>query len=453
MTQKTVAVVKYEKPLSSVRKAVSMANGLKRLSPGMKVFIKPNIVYWTRAASFHLWGVITTSRVIEDAVTLLKERGVEDITVGEGIVTFNPQDRQTPSHAFETLGYNVLASRYGVKCLNLHERPFETVNMGRGISLNFNADILKSDFVIDVPVLKTHAQTVVSLGIKNLKGTLDFKSRKRCHSADPDRDLHSMIARLPRVIQPDLTILDGIYTNERGPGFDGKLRRSNILVASTDMLSADMVGARILGYDVSEVPHLAWAARDWERPVDFSDISIVGEEVRSVASPHAYAFPYAEEAEESLPLPMKRMGIQGLSYRKYDLTMCTYCSYLNGRILNAIAQAWRGEPWDDVEVLTGKAMKPTPGKKKTILIGKCIYQANKDNSDINEMIPVKGCPPSTEDIVKAFRRAGIHLDPKMLEDVDTVAQLYAAKYEGRPGFDEAFFKIRSDPAGTEQEED
>jgi hypothetical protein len=262
-----------------------------------------------------------------------------------------------------------------------------------------------------------------------------------------------MIARLPRVIQPDLTVLDGIYTNERGPGFDGKLRRSNILVASTDMLSADMVGARILGYDVSEVPHLAWAARDWERPVDFSDISIVGEEVRSVASPHAYAFPYAEEAEESLPLPMKRMGIQGLSYRKYDLTMCTYCSYLNGRILNAIAQAWRGEPWDDVEVLTGKAMKPTPGKKKTILIGKCIYQANKDNSDINEMIPVKGCPPSTEDIVKAFRRAGIHLDPKMLEDVDTVAQLYAAKYEGRPGFDEAFFKIRSDPAGTEQEED
>jgi len=38
-------------------------------------------------------------------------------------------------------------------------------------------------------------------------------------------------------------------------------------------------------------------------------------------------------------------------------------------------------------------MKPTPGKKKTILIGKCIYQANKDNPDIQEMIAVKGCPP------------------------------------------------------------
>ncbi|GAH08099.1 unnamed protein product, partial [marine sediment metagenome] len=31
-----------------------------------------------------------------------------------------------------------------------------------------NADMLNSDFLIDVPVLKTHAQCVVSLGLKNL---------------------------------------------------------------------------------------------------------------------------------------------------------------------------------------------------------------------------------------------------------------------------------------------
>lgn len=450
MTKKTVAIVRYEKPLASVRKTVELANGLNSLSPGMKVFIKPNIVYWTRTTRFHMWGVITTSRVIEDVVILLKERGVGDITIGEGMVTFNPKDRKTPFHAFESLGYNVLTRRYGVKCLNLHERPFTKVDIEKGVSLNFNTDILESDFVINIPVLKTHAQTVVSLGIKNLKGTLDLKSRKKCHSADPEKNLHYMIAKLPRVIQPGLTILDGIYTNERGPGFDGKLRRSNILAASTDMLSADMVGARILGYEVSDVPHLAWAARDWERKGDFSEIKIVGEKTQSVASRHAYAFPYAEDEEGSLPLPMKRMGIKGLSYPKYDLTMCTYCSYLNGRILSAIAQAWKGQPWDDVEVLTGKAMKPTPGKKKTILIGKCIYQANKNNPDINEMIPVKGCPPSTKDIVKAFYRAGISLNPAMLENMDTVAELYTRKYAGRPGFDDALFKIRSNPEDVQE---
>lgn len=61
--------------------------------------------------------------------------------------------------------------------------------------------------------------------------------------------------------------------------------------------------------------------------------------------------------------------------------------------LPEIARVWNGEPWDDMEVLTGKTMKPGMGKKKTILFGKCIYQANRDNPDIKEIIAVKGCPP------------------------------------------------------------
>ncbi|MGD9369875.1 MAG: hypothetical protein PVF14_00505 [Desulfobacterales bacterium] len=72
--------------------------------------------------------------------------------------------------------------------------------------------------------------------------------------------------------------------------------------------------------------------------------------------------------------------------------MCTHCSLVNGLMLSAIQFAWKGEPWGDVEILTGKSMQPTPGKKKTILLGKCIYQAHKDNPSIHEMIPVKGCP-------------------------------------------------------------
>jgi uncharacterized protein (DUF362 family) len=433
--------VKYEKPLESVRKAVELAKGLESLPPKAKVFIKPNIVFWTKAVPFPKWGVITTSRVVEDMVVLLKEQGIDDIVIGEGTVTFNPKDKETIASAFETLGYHILRKRYGVKCINVFERPFEKVDLGEGVALNFNTDMLHSDFLVDIPVLKTHAQTVVSLGIKNLKGTLDIKSRKKCHSADQEKGLNYMIAKIPKILPPCFTILDGIYTNERGPGFDGKIRRSNILVASSDILSADMVGAKILGYLPSEVPYLVYAAQDSGRPADLSDIEVVGEKIEHMASPHGYAFPYEEDGGGSLPLPMKRMGIQGISYRKYDLTMCTYCSYLNGRILSAIAQAWKGEPWDDIEVLTGKAMKPTPGKKKTILIGKCMCQANKDNSDIQEMIAVKGCPPSTKQLVDAFHRAGIPLNPAIIENMDNVPGFFMKKYEGRPEFDESFFRI------------
>ena len=434
-----VAIVRYEKAMDSVRRVVELSNGLENCPSNAKVFIKPNIVFWSRTVPFPKWGVITTSRVVEDIVVLLKERGINDITIGEGTVTYDPKDTETQPHAYESLGYNVLRSRYGVKSINIHERPFEKVDLGDGLTLSFNTDMLQSDFLVDIPVLKTHAQTIVSLGIKNMKGTLNITSRKKCHSPDPKRDLNYMIAKIPRVLPPSLAILDGIYTSERGPSFDGKIKRSNLLAASSDILSADMVGAGILGYDPSEVPYLAQAAMDCGRPTDLSDIEIVGERLEDVASRHEYSFPYTSDG--TLPLPMKHMGIQGLTYRKYDLTLCTYCSLINGPILTGIAKLWKGTPWDDVEVLTGKTMEPTPGKKTTILIGKCMYQAHKDNPHINDMIAIKGCPPSIKQVLDAFHRAGIPLDPAILEDMDKVPGGFLKKYEGRPEFDESFFRI------------
>jgi hypothetical protein len=287
-------------------------------------------------------------------------------------------------------------------------------------------------------VLKTHAQTVVSLGIKNMKGMIDVPSRKKCHSADPKRNLHFMVSKLANPLPPTLTVIDGIFSTERGPGFDGKIRRNNILIASRDILSADMVGARILGYEPAEVPHLAHAASDRGRPLDLSDVEIAGEKVEDLASRHEYSFEYTEDG--ALPEKMAEMGIKGLAYPKYDLTMCTYCSVLNGVILASIALAWKGKPWDDIEILTGKEMKPTPGKK-TILLGNCLWKSLKDHPDIDSMIAVKTCPPSRTEIVKALRQVGIDVNPAPLENIEQIPAFFMPKYEGKPEFDEALFRI------------
>ncbi|HMK34123.1 MAG TPA: DUF362 domain-containing protein [Desulfomonilaceae bacterium] len=439
MNVPTVAIVRYDKPLESVRTAVDLSKGLDHLPAGAKVFIKPNIVFWTAAAQFPKWGVITTSRVVQDMVLLLKERGIDDITIGEGTVVYDPKDYETAAHAFETLGYHVLNKRYGVKYLNVFQRPFEKVDLGGGVELHFNTDFLASDFVVNIPVLKTHAQTVVSLGIKNIKGTIDIKSRKKCHSADPEKDLHYMISKLANRLPPSFTILDGIFTNERGPAFDGRIRRSDILVASRDVLSADKVGATILGYEPSQVPHLVHAARDAGRTMDLSDLEIVGEQIQNVAMNLQFDFTYNET--NTLPVAMEKMGIQGLSYPKYDLSLCTYCSVLTGLVLASIAFAWKGEPWKDVEVLTGKNMKPTPGRKNTILLGKCMYEANKKNPDIQNMIAVKSCPPSPEAVVKALHQAGIDVNSAIFEHMDKGPAMYMQRYEGKPEFDESLFRI------------
>ncbi len=439
MHKPIVAVVRYEEPLASVRKAVDLAGGLDHLPARARVFIKPNVIYWTTKTVFPKYGVITTSRLVEDAVILLKERGIDDITIGEGLVTLGPKDRETPAHAFESLGYNTLKERYGVKVLDLHQRPFEKVDLGDDVTLAFNADYLASDFLVNLPVLKCHAQTIVSLGIKNLKGLINVPSRKECHSEDPERDLHFMVGKLAKTLPPSLTILDGIYTIERGPLYDGKARRTDALVASSDMLAADMAGTRILGYLPSEVPHLVHVARDQGRSLDPSEVEWRGEAVEDFAYRHEASFPYTDDG--TLPLPMEKLGIQGLSYNKYDLSLCTYCTPVNGVTLWSIAMAWKGKAWDDVEVLTGKSMKPTPGRKKTILLGKCMYQANKDHPDIQEMIAVKGCPPTPKAIVKALQQAGIEVNPAHLEEIETYPGMFMKRYEKRPEFQESFYRV------------
>ncbi len=441
MDKSIVAIVRYEKPFESVRKAVDLSHGLDQLSRKARVFIKPNLILWRGVSPAILpkWGMITTTRVMEDMVVLLKEKGIDSITIGEGPVISDPKNKEKAARAFDGLGYNTLKRRYGVKCLNIFERPFEKVALGEGMVLNVNVDILNSDFIINIPVLKTHAQTVVSLGVKNMKGVIDIESRKKCHSVDMEKDLHYMIARLANKLPSSFTLLDGIYTNECGPFFSGQIRRSNILVASGDLVSTDIVGAKILGHNPSEVLHLVYLGKIRGRSLDLSNVKVIGERLEDVISSHEYAFPY--NADGTLPLMLDEIGIKGLSYRKYDLTLCTACWGLSIVIPIAIAQAWKGKPWDDVEILTGKMMKPTPGKMKTILIGKCIFEANKHNPHIHEMIAAKGCPPPPEAIVKAFHEAGIEVDPVFFEDKNAVPKFFMKRYEGRPEFDESFFRI------------
>ncbi len=439
MEKHVVSIIKYLKPLESVRTAIDKAGGFTKLNPSSKVYIKPNVVYWNRLVPFPKWGMVTTSRVMEDTIKLLVERSVKDITIGEGIITYDPKDKATPAHAWETLGYNTLAKRYGVKVVNLFEQPYRKVDIGGDFFANVSTVALDADFFIDMPVLKTHTQAVVSLGIKNMKGCLDMATRKKFHSADLEKNLHFNVAKLARIFKPALTIIDGIYTLERGPAMNGAAHRKDILVASTDVLSADLVGAKLLGFDPKSVPHLVHSAKYQSRPIDLSDITVAGETIESLATPHEWEFEYNEAKD--LPLPFHKKGMKGLKYRKFDDTMCTYCSDINAILLNAIKFAWEGKPFDEIEVLTGKRMKPTPGMKKTVLVGQCIYNATKDDPAIKEAVPIKGCPPLIESLKEGLQRINIELPDMFWNGIDKGAGLFMARYRDKPEFDEQFYRV------------
>jgi hypothetical protein len=79
--------------------------------------------------------------------------------------------------------------------------------------------------------------------------------------------------------------------------------------------------------------------------------------------------------------------------------------------------------------------------KKTILFGKCMYQAHKDNPDIRELIAIKGCPPSPKSLLKALHQAGIDADPGLFENIDQLPGFFLSRYKDRPEFEESFFRV------------
>ena len=435
-----VAVVNYERPLESLRKAVDLAGGLGDVSRDSKVFIKPNFCLWHEGVDFPKYGVLTTARMIEDMVILLKEHGVKDITMLEGIVEIERSTESTLQLVAKGMGLDILAERYGVKMIDVMKGSFAKVTAG-DVTLSVNRDILDADYVINMPVLKTHTQAIVSLGIKNLKGVLNIASRKKCHNADHSIGLDYHLAKLPDMLSPSLTILDGIYTLERGPLYTGRAHRSNIIVASKDLISADKVGAIILGFTPQSIPYIALAAENNGRPTDLSDVNIKGEvDIKTALKPHKWEFEQNESGD--LPLFFERAGIKGLTYPQADNTMCTYCSAFIYLVIWGILMAKnKDRPLDDIEILHGKIHEPSKGHKHTLLVGQCQVKRNSEHQLINHCVKIKGCPPSEKALFEAYRELGIELPDDFTEWMAKMPETFMRRYTDQPGFDEAFYRI------------
>lgn len=306
-----------------------------------------------------------------------------------------------------------------------------------------STDIIDADYIVNVPVLKTHGQTIVSLGVKNLKGALDMASRQTFHGPGHGLDLDACVSMLPGLIPPSFTIIDGIYTLERGPIIYGEAHRSNILVASQDVVSADKVGARLLGYPPGVVRHIAMACQRTGRPTDLTDINVIGGiDTETVLKPHAWRFEYS--LAEEMPLIFELSGVSGVRFPPADHTMCTYCShlilYLQMGILMAVNKSKR---FDDIEILIGRNQEPRGGQNHTLLVGQCQVRKNGTSPLIKHCVPVHGCPPSIKDFLDAYRLVGIELPDDSGDWMKTVPEFFMMQYGGRPEFDEALYRVPS----------
>jgi uncharacterized protein (DUF362 family) len=387
----TVSLVKFDKPLNSVRRAIELCGGFDKLSKTDRVLIKPNNCF--RHRIMPPYGMVTTAILLEGIVQLLIEYGCRDISIGEGaIVDIFDELGPLTKQGFKGSAIERIARRYGIKLFDFNRSAVRELDLG-GFKVQASEAALDTDFLINVPVLKTHFQSKVSLGFKNLKGCLSQDSKKRFHSS---KLLGSLICRLNEAIESDLVIIDGIYMLEKGPEtLVGTAHRKDLVIASCDAFECDIVGSTILGIAPLEVDYLAEYARRNGRSFDISAVQIKGEDIESLKEHLEWRF----EPDKELLTPAR---VTGVSAPYPGQTLCSACGATLALALSIFAKDNAGMDFGAVELLYGLETRLERDVQKAILYGKCAVARNKD---LQDAIRVGGCPPTLTMTLLALTKA------------------------------------------------
>ncbi|MEO8954993.1 MAG: DUF362 domain-containing protein [Ktedonobacteraceae bacterium] len=131
--------------------------------------------------------------------------------------------------------------------------------------------ILDEACLINLPVLKSHVVSIMSLGMKNTMGILPRPDRRSMHTFGIDQSIVDMY----RGIKPDLTIIDGSMGQEGEGPLYGDKADLQVLVAGRDSLAVDLVCCQLVGVKPRAIPHLKLALEQLGKP----SWTIVGEEL------------------------------------------------------------------------------------------------------------------------------------------------------------------------------
>jgi uncharacterized protein (DUF362 family) len=386
-----VSLVKFDGSLDSLRKAIELCDGFGKLNRNDRVLIKPNNCF--RHKIMPPYGMVTTTKIIDGLVQLLLEHGCQDISIGEGAIIgiFDELEPYT-KRGFRGTDIEKIAKKYGIKLVDFNTGAFNELDLG-GIKVQVSRTALDTDFLINVPVLKTHFQTKVSLGFKNLKGCLSKDSKRRFHIS---KRLDNLICLLNEAISSDLVIIDGIYMLEKGPEtLVGIAHRKDLIIASPDVFECDVVGATVLGIDPAQVDYLQEFAQRHGRSFDISTIQIKGDDIESLKEQLEWRF----EPDKELLTPAR---ITGLSAPYPGQSLCSACGATLALALSIFGKDNPGMDFGGVALYYGLGLKPERDTQKVFLYGDCAIRSNKG---LQNAIKIEGCPPTLTKTLLALMKA------------------------------------------------
>ncbi|MFA4910757.1 MAG: DUF362 domain-containing protein [Desulfobacteria bacterium] len=272
-----VAIIKCEdyqkeKVYEAVRESVDLLGGIGGfIRDGDRVLLKPNLLSGKTPEK----AVTTHPSIVSAVVRLVKEAGgIPCIGDSPGVGGLKMVAEKT--------GIKEVSDIMGVKLVEFDE-AVDVENKRGHIFKRFEVAkaFLEADVIINLPKLKTHGQMLLTLCVKNNFGFVVGNRKAKWHlKAGIDVNFFAqMLLDLYLLIQPRLTIMDGIVGMEGdGPG-NGNPRKVGLIFAGIDCVAIDTVICQTLGIPSDDVYTIRAARQKGIGKTDLKEIEVLGEDL------------------------------------------------------------------------------------------------------------------------------------------------------------------------------
>lgn len=243
--------------------------------PTGKIYVKPNVVFSTKGGKYGSTAYTHTAVVGGAIEALSNPVAVDRIDMGEKTAIGYPT-RLT----YKNAGYyeevkrvrKKTGVRTGIFCID--EEMRDSVFVGGNVhdNLRITRKMARADFKVYLPKLKCHCVSTMTGAVKLNIGICSDDERAIRH----DFLLNDKIVDLLSVGYPDFIVMDAIDVgvgNEAVP----TPRKLGLIIMGTNPMAVDIVGARLLGYNLEDVPYLKHAVERGYTPASLDEVKISGD--------------------------------------------------------------------------------------------------------------------------------------------------------------------------------
>lgn len=263
--------VRNGEPDAMFQKALELIGGMNQfVTKGQTVVVKPNIGF-PRVPEI---AATTNPALVGAIVKACRDAGASRVYVFDNVVLTTSRNAQ---NCYRLSGIEAAARSAGAIVVPVNDFSFREVNIPGAKTLKtakVHSLVLDSDVLINVPVLKHHSSTHLTIAMKNLMGIV--KNRMIYHLSGLDQ----CIADFCLYRKPDLNIVDAYRVlMSRGPGGPTDPKTADVslkkaLLMSKDIVAVDAAAAKIFGANPDNIGYIRIAHEQKTGTMNLSDLNI-----------------------------------------------------------------------------------------------------------------------------------------------------------------------------------